>query len=35
MLWRDGALVAGTTAPLDLTDRGLTLGDVLTERLFE
>lgn len=29
MLWRDGALVAGTTAPLDLTDRGLTLGDGL------
>jgi branched-chain amino acid aminotransferase len=29
MLWRDGAIVAGTTAALDLTDRGLTLGDGL------
>ncbi|MCJ2072285.1 aminotransferase class IV [Methylobacterium sp. J-030] len=29
MLWRDGALTAGTTAPLDHTDRGLTLGDGL------
>ncbi|MEG9529420.1 MAG: class IV aminotransferase, partial [Hyphomicrobiales bacterium] len=29
MLWRDGAIVPGTTAPLDLTDRGLTLGDGL------
>jgi len=29
MLWRDGALVPGTTAPLDHTDRGLTLGDGL------
>jgi branched-chain amino acid aminotransferase len=29
MLWRDGAIVPGTTAALDLTDRGLTLGDGL------
>ena len=29
MLWRDGALAPGTTAPLDHTDRGLTLGDGL------
>lgn len=29
MLWRDGALTPGTTAPLDHTDRGLTLGDGL------
>ena len=29
MLWRDGALLPGTTAPLDHTDRGLTLGDGL------
>jgi branched-chain amino acid aminotransferase len=29
MLWRDGAIEAGTTAPLDHTDRGLTLGDGL------
>ncbi|MCJ2122168.1 aminotransferase class IV [Methylobacterium sp. J-077] len=29
MLWRDGALVPGTQAPLDHTDRGLTLGDGL------
>lgn len=29
MLWRDGALFPGTTAPLDHTDRGLTLGDGL------
>jgi branched-chain amino acid aminotransferase len=29
MLWRDGATAPGTTAPLDLTDRGLTLGDGL------
>lgn len=29
MLWRDGALLAGTTAPLDHADRGLTLGDGL------
>lgn len=29
MLWRDGALIAGTTAPLDHSDRGLTLGDGL------
>jgi len=29
MLWRDGAVVPGTTAPLDLADRGLTLGDGL------
>ncbi|NEU11259.1 class IV aminotransferase [Methylobacterium sp. BTF04] len=27
MLWFDGALIAGTRAPFDLTDRGLTLGD--------
>ena len=29
MLWRDGAIRPGTTAPLDHTDRGLTLGDGL------
>jgi branched-chain amino acid aminotransferase len=29
MLWRDGAIAPGTTAPLDHTDRGLTLGDGL------
>jgi branched-chain amino acid aminotransferase len=29
MLWRDGAIAAGTRAPLDHTDRGLTLGDGL------
>ncbi|SDN40374.1 branched-chain amino acid aminotransferase [Methylobacterium phyllostachyos] len=29
MLWRDGAITPGTTAPLDHTDRGLTLGDGL------
>jgi branched-chain amino acid aminotransferase len=29
MLWRDGGLVPGTTAALDHTDRGLTLGDGL------
>ena len=29
MLWRDGAVHPGTTAPLDHTDRGLTLGDGL------
>ncbi|MGH1573928.1 aminotransferase class IV [Methylobacterium sp. P31] len=29
MLWRDGAIVSGTTAPLDHTDRGLTLSDGL------
>ncbi|MCJ2136443.1 aminotransferase class IV [Methylobacterium sp. J-026] len=29
MLWRDGAIVPGTHAPLDHTDRGLTLGDGL------
>ena len=29
MLWRDGALHTGTNAPLDYTDRGLTLGDGL------
>ncbi|QGY00654.1 class IV aminotransferase [Methylobacterium mesophilicum SR1.6/6] len=29
MLWRDGAIASGTTAPLDHTDRGLTLGDGL------
>ncbi|MGU3546097.1 aminotransferase class IV [Methylobacterium sp. A52T] len=29
MLWRDGAPLPGTTAPLDHTDRGLTLGDGL------
>ena len=29
MLWRDGAIVPGIQAPLDHTDRGLTLGDGL------
>jgi branched-chain amino acid aminotransferase len=29
MLWRDGAIVPGTRAALDHTDRGLTLGDGL------
>lgn len=29
MLWRDGAIVPGTQAVLDHTDRGLTLGDGL------
>jgi len=29
MLWRDGTLAPGTTAPFDHTDRGLTLGDGL------
>ncbi|WP_457108527.1 aminotransferase class IV [Methylobacterium sp. P5_C11] len=29
MLWRDGVIAPGTTAPFDLTDRGLTLGDGL------
>ncbi|WP_331311737.1 aminotransferase class IV [Methylobacterium oryzae] len=29
MLWRDGAIAPGTVAPLDHTDRGLTLGDGL------
>ncbi|MCJ2054260.1 aminotransferase class IV [Methylobacterium sp. J-070] len=29
MLWRDGRVVPGTAAPLDHTDRGLTLGDGL------
>ncbi|CAM3258238.1 aminotransferase class IV [Methylobacterium mesophilicum] len=29
MLWRDGAIVPGTQASLDHTDRGLTLGDGL------
>ncbi|SFM55152.1 aminotransferase class IV [Methylobacterium pseudosasicola] len=29
MLWRDGTIVPGTQAPLDHTDRGLTLGDGL------
>ncbi|WP_267426210.1 aminotransferase class IV [Methylobacterium sp. GC_Met_2] len=29
MLWRDGAITPGTVAPLDHTDRGLTLGDGL------
>ncbi|MDP4005373.1 aminotransferase class IV [Methylobacterium sp. NEAU K] len=29
MLWRDGTIVPGTHAPLDHTDRGLTLGDGL------
>lgn len=29
MLWRDGVLSAGTVAPLDHADRGLTLGDGL------
>ncbi|MCJ2058133.1 aminotransferase class IV [Methylobacterium sp. J-048] len=29
MLWRDGALIPGTHASLDHTDRGLTLGDGL------
>ncbi|MGU3537630.1 aminotransferase class IV [Methylobacterium sp. A54F] len=27
MLWRDGRIQAGTVAPFDLADRGLTLGD--------
>ncbi|MET0368795.1 MAG: aminotransferase class IV [Methylobacterium sp.] len=29
MLWRDGQILAGTEAPLDHADRGLTLGDGL------
>ncbi len=29
MLWRDGQVLAGTEAPLDHADRGLTLGDGL------
>ena len=29
MLWLDGRLHAGTTAPFDLTDRGLSLGDAV------
>lgn len=29
MLWRDGTIAPGTQAPLDHTDRGLTLGDGL------
>lgn len=29
MLWRDGTIVPGMRAPLDHTDRGLTLGDGL------
>lgn len=29
MLWRDGRVLAGTQAPLDHADRGLTLGDGL------
>ncbi|AYO81918.1 aminotransferase class IV [Methylobacterium brachiatum] len=34
MLWRDGTIVPGTRAPLDHTDRGLTLGDGLFDTVL-